>query len=63
MGGKYEAVLEAIKAANEAASRLGWQGYELQAHVFCAAVAAANGEEPVIDPAPVSDTEKQETVE
>lgn len=45
---RYDAVLAAIKGSTEAASLLGWQGYEIQAHVFLAAFAAASGEEPVI---------------
>ena len=46
---RYEAVHAAIKDATNAASLLGWQGYEIQAHVFLAAFAAANGETPVIE--------------
>lgn len=40
---RYDAVIEAIRAATEEGSAQGWQGYELQAHAFLAAFDAASG--------------------
>jgi hypothetical protein len=37
----YEAILTAMRDATNEASAKGWQGYELQAHVFLAAFTAA----------------------
>jgi hypothetical protein len=48
----YEAIVTAIREATDEASAKGWQGYELQAHVFLAAFNAVNSQ-PSEPPQPI----------
>jgi hypothetical protein len=57
MADRYETVRQAIKDATNAASTAGWQGYESQAHIFLAALAAATGSEPPVLPIAAAEPE------
>lgn len=57
MADRYETVRQAIQDATNQASTAGWAGYELQAHIFLAALAAATGSEPPDLPSPIAEPE------